>query len=50
MKSRRQARPGEITNPQTGDNIIMFIIIFALALTGILVTFIINKKRVKNNK
>lgn len=38
------------TNPQTGDNIIMFIIIFALALTGILVTFIINKKRVKNNK
>ena len=41
---------GEITNPQTGDNIIMFIIIFALALTGILATCIISKKRVKNNK
>ncbi|MGM9876435.1 MAG: LPXTG cell wall anchor domain-containing protein, partial [Bacilli bacterium] len=38
------------TNPQTGDNIIMFIIIFALALTGILGIFIINKKKVKNNK
>ena len=41
---------GEITNPQTGDNIIIFSIIFVIALTGILVTFIINKKRVKNNK
>ena len=41
---------GEITNPQTGDNIIMFIIIFALALTGILATCIISKKKVKNNK
>ena len=38
------------TNPQTGDNIIMFIIIFALALTGILATCIISRKRVKNNK
>ena len=38
------------TNPQTGDNIIMSIIIFALALIGILGIFIINKKKVKNNK
>lgn len=38
------------TNPKTGDNIIIFSIIFVIALTGILVTFIINKKRVKNNK
>lgn len=38
------------TNPQTGDNIIMFIIIFVIALTGILVTCIISRKRVKNNK
>lgn len=38
------------TNPKTGDNIIMFIIIFALALTGILGIFIINNKKVKNNK
>ena len=37
------------TNPQTGDNIIIFIIIFVLALTGILGIFI-NKKKVKNNK
>lgn len=36
--------------PQTGDNIIMFIIIFALALTGILAIFIIDKKKLKNNK
>ena len=42
--------PGEITNPQTGDNIIIFSIIFVIVLTGILVIFIINKKRVKNNK
>ena len=41
---------GEITNPQTGDNIIIFSIIFVIVLTGILVIFIINKKRVKNNK
>ena len=38
------------TNPKTGDNIIVFSIIFVIALTEILVTFIINKKRVKNNK
>lgn len=37
-------------NPKTGDNIIMFSIIFVIALTGILATFIINKKEVKNNK
>lgn len=39
-----------ITNPQTGDNITMFIIIFALALTGSLEIFIINKKNIKNNR
>lgn len=38
------------TNPQTGDNIIIFSIIFVLALTGILATCIISKKKVKNNK
>ena len=41
---------GEITNPQTGDNIIIFSIIFVIALTGILATCIISKKKVKNNK
>ncbi|MGN1384825.1 MAG: InlB B-repeat-containing protein [Clostridia bacterium] len=39
-----------INNPKTGDNIIIFSIIFVLALTGILVTCIISRKRVKNNK
>ena len=38
------------TNPKTGDNIIIFSIIFVIALTGILVTCIISIKRVKNNK
>lgn len=38
------------TNPQTGDNIIIFSIIFVLALTGILATCIISKKKSKNNK
>lgn len=38
------------TNPKTGDNIIIFSVIFVIALTGILATCIINKKRVKNNK
>lgn len=37
-------------NPKTGDNIIIFSIIFVIALTGILGMFIINKKKVKNNK
>ena len=41
---------GEITNPQTGDNIIIFSIIFVIALTGIVATCIISKKKVKNNK
>ena len=35
------------TNPQTGDNIIIFSIIFVLALTGILATCIISKKKLK---
>ena len=39
-----------ITNPQTGDNITMFIIIFALAFTGSLEIFIINKKNIKKNR
>lgn len=38
------------TNPKTGDNIIIFSIIFVIALTGILATCIIIRKRVKNNK
>ena len=38
------------TNPQTGDNIIIFSVIFVIALTGILATCIISKKKVKNNK
>ena len=39
-----------ITNPKTGDNIVTFSIMFVLALTGIVLTTIINKKRAKNNK
>lgn len=39
-----------INNPKTGDNIIIFSIIFVIALTGILATCIIIRKRVKNNK
>ena len=38
------------TNPKTGDNIIIFSIIFVIALTGIVATCIISKKKVKNNK
>ena len=37
-------------NPKTGDNIIIFSIIFVIALTGIVATCIISKKKVKNNK
>ena len=32
-------------NPKTGDNIILFSIIFVIALSGILVTFIVNRKK-----
>ena len=38
------------TNPKTGDNIILFAIIFIIALTGLVGTVIINKKRAKNSK
>lgn len=37
-------------NPKTGDNIKIFSIIFVIALTGIVATCIISKKKVKNNK
>lgn len=37
-------------NPKTGDNIILFAIIFIIALTGLVGTVIINKKRTKNSK
>ena len=40
----------QTNNPKTGDNIVTFSIMFVLALTGILLTTIINKKRAKNNK
>ena len=38
------------SNPKTGDNIILFAIIFILALTGLVGTVIINKKRTKKSK
>lgn len=38
------------SNPKTGDNIILFAIIFILALTGLVGTVIISKKRTKNSK
>lgn len=38
------------TNPKTGDNIILFSTIFILALTGLVGTVIINKKRTKKSK
>ena len=50
VPSESKPTTGEITNPQTGDNIIIFSIIFVIALTGILATYIISKKKVKNNK
>ena len=50
VTSESKPTTGEITNPQTGDNIIIFSIIFVIALTGILATYIISKKKVKNNK
>ncbi len=40
----------QTNNPKTGDNIVTFSIMFVLALTGIVLTTIINKKRAKNNK
>ena len=40
----------QTNNPKTGDNIVTFSIMFVLALTGILLITIINKKRAKNNK
>ncbi len=40
----------QTNNPKTGDNIVTFSIMFVVALTGILLTTIINKKRAKNNK
>ena len=38
------------SNPKTGDNIILFAIIFILALTGLVGTVIINRKRTKKSK
>lgn len=38
------------TNPETGDNAIMFISIFTLTITGILGMLMINKKKATNNK
>ena len=38
------------SNPKTGDNIILFAIIFIIALTGLVGTVIINKKRTKKSK
>lgn len=46
VPSESKPTTGEITNPQTGDNIIIFSIIFVIALTGILATCIIRKKKV----
>ena len=40
----------QTNNPKTGDNIVTFSIMFVVALTGILLTTIINKKRAKNSK
>ncbi|MGN1013031.1 MAG: hypothetical protein ACI4ON_04285 [Clostridia bacterium] len=37
------------TNPETGDNAIMFISIFTLTMTGILGMLMINKKKATNN-
>ena len=38
------------TNPQTGDNIIIFSVILAIAVIGLTVSIIITKKKSKNNK
>ena len=45
-----EGKTEQTNNPKTGDNIVTFSIMFVLALTGILLTTIINKKRAKNNK
>lgn len=36
-----------ITNPKTGDNIIIYIVLFAIAILGIITLIIINVKKVK---
>ena len=38
------------TNPQTGDNIIIFSVVLAIAVIGLTVSIIITKKKSKNNK
>lgn len=48
-KETPTAGKNETSNPATGDNIIVYIVLFAIATLGVLVTFKLTKKN-KNNK
>ena len=47
---KTQGAVDKTQNPQTGDNIIIFSVILAIAVIGLTVSIIITKKKSKNNK
>ena len=47
---KTQGTVNKTQNPQTGDNIIIFSVILAIAVVGLTVSIIITKKKSKNNK
>ena len=43
-------RGERITNPKTGDNIIIYIVLFAIAILGIITLIIVNVIKSKSSK